>query len=321
MLAINPKTLHLEQYPCPNLGSEELLISVKAIGVNHADLLQRRGNYPPPLGSSPILGLEVCGVVKQIDPHVKRFKKDDLVMCLLQGGGYAEKVVVHESRCMLLPKNLSFVYGAAIPEVFLTAYQALFTIGQLQPGQWVLIHTGGSGVGTAAIQLSRAIDAKPLVTTRSQEKLEKCLAIGASAAINPTTSGFAKKVLELTEGQGSDLILDFVGASYFKENMEAIAPGGAMICLATLGGAQVENFDLRQLLKKWVTFSGTTLRSRPQDYVAKLIEEFSDFALPRFETGSLRPIIDTVFPWGKAKEAHKKLLQNQAFGKIVLIVE
>lgn len=318
---VKQSKLALEEVPDPKPGLEEVLVSIKAFGINHADLLQRRGKYPPPPGASPILGLEAAGIVEQVGSHESAFKKGDRVMCLLTGGGYAEKVTVHQSRCMPIPKNLSFEMAAAIPEVFLTAYQALFTIGELQPMQWVLIHAAGSGVGTAALQLARVSDAKTIGTTRSKDKLEPCLELGANGMINTSDGKFAKKVHELTEGHGADLILDFIGALYFNENMDAIAIGGALISIATLGGTTIENFDLKLLMKKWATLSGTTLRNRPIEYVSKLVGEFSRFALPRFEQGSLKPIIHTILPWKKVEEAHEKLTHSQAFGKIVLIVD
>lgn len=294
---------------------DELLVSVRAIGVNHADLLQRQGKYPPPPGVSPILGLEVAGVV--VDPQNTPYKKGDRVMCLLAGGGYAEKVAVHKGSVLPLPENLSFEEGAAIPEVFLTAYQALFLIGELQPEQTVLVHAAGSGVGTAALQLIRAAGASAIATSRTPDKLEKCLALGAKAVINPQGGGFAKKVLEATENHGVELVIDFIGAPYYEENIEALAMGGALIFLATLGGSTLEKFDFRPLLKKWATLSGSTLRSRPLAYKAKLVEEFAHFALPRFASKELKPIIHQVLPWEEADKAHSQLSQSQAFGKLI----
>lgn len=320
-LFVKENRLVLEKVPDPEPKVEEVQIAIKAFGINHADLLQRAGKYPPPLGASPILGLEAAGIVEEVGSHEVRFKKGDKVMCLLPGGGYAEKVCVHQGRCMPIPKHFSFEQAAAIPEAFITAYQTLFTIGELQPMQWVLIHAAASGVGTAALQLAKAMDAKTIGTTRSKEKMEACLELGANGVINTSEGKFAGKVHELTDGHGADLILDFVGASYFTENMEAIAIGGAMISIATLGDSTVEQFDLRLLLKKWITLSGTTLRNRPIEYVQKLIEEFSRFALPRFESGALKPIIHSVLSWKKAEEAHDKLTHSQAVGKIVLIVD
>ncbi len=214
-LIVDNHKLRIEKVEAPKPKTQEVLISVKALGINHADLLQREGKYPPPPGTSPILGLEVAGVVEELGSHTTRFKVGDRVMALLAGGGYAQKVSAPESHLMPIPPNLSFEEAAAIPEVFLTAYQALFLIGELQPKQWVLIHAAGSGVGTAALQLARSASAHSIATTRSQDKLERCLTLGAEAVINPTKGGFVNKVDEITQGHGADLILDFVGAPYF----------------------------------------------------------------------------------------------------------
>ncbi|MBS0629529.1 MAG: NAD(P)H-quinone oxidoreductase [Verrucomicrobia bacterium] len=320
-LIVKDNKLILDQIADPKPGPEDVLIEVKAFGLNHADILQRKGQYPPPPGVSTILGLEVAGIVEQVGSHESEFKKGDRVMCLLPGGGYAEKVAVHQARCMPIPHHLSFEQAAAIPEVFLAAYQSLFTIGELQPLQWVLIHAAGSGVGTAAIQLARAADAKTIATSRTKDKLEKCLELGANAVINTSDGKFAKKVHEVTDGHGADLILDFIGAAYFAENMEALAIGGAMISIATLSGGTIEKFDLRLLMKKWATLSGTTLRNRPIEFIEKLIKEFTHFAFPRFEQGILKPIIHSTLSWNQGEQGHEKLTQSQAFGKIVLIVD
>ncbi len=298
--------------------SVQVQVQVKAAGVNHADLLQIQGKYPPPPGVTDVLGLEVAGLV--LDPGSSTFQKGDRVMCLLSGGGYAKEVTVDPGSVLPLPKNLTFEEGAAIPEAFLTAYQALFLIGELQPEQRVLIHAGGSGVGTAAIQLAKAGGAHVIASTRSKDKLEKCLALGADAVLNTSDGPFAPKVKEMTENHGVELILDFVGAPYFDQNLDALAIGGAIIQLATLGGSVIEKMDLRHLMKKWATLSGTTLRSRPPEYKTKLAKEFAKFALPRFETKELRPIIHQAFPFEEASKAHECLENNQAFGKLVLIL-
>jgi len=310
--------LSLEKLPDPTPKTGEILVEVAAIGVNRADLLQRKGKYPPPPGASPLLGLEVAGTVAQTGETVSHFQEGDRVMCLLAGGGYAEKVTVDASLAMPIPSNLSFEEAAAIPEAFLTGYQALFQIGELTPGQWVLIHAAGSGVGTAAIQLASEGGARSIGTTRSRDKLEKCLALGAEGMVHPKEGKFANQVAEVTENHGADLILDFVGASYFDENFQALAQGGAILCISTLGGHIQEKFDLRLLMKKWGTLSGTTLRSRPLTYKAKLVEEFSHFALDRFEKKKLRPIISDSFPWEEVEKAHSLLEKGEAFGKVVL---
>ena len=305
----------------PVPSAEEILVKVDACGVNHADLLQKVGKYPPPPGVSEILGLEVAGTVEEVGINATRYKKNDKVMCLLSGGGYAEKVCIHEALAMPIPKNLNAEEASGIPEVFLTAYQALFQIGELRPNQWVLVHAAGSGVGTAALQLIRAAGAKSIATTRSKNKLEKCLELGANAVINTTDQKFAKKVQEITEGHGADLLLDFIGAPYFEENMEALAIGGALIFLATLGGNIKEKFNIRLLMQKWATLSGTTLRPRPLEYKAKLVEEFSRFALSRFESKELKPTLYTSLSWEEAEKAHDILEQNLAFGKITLKIK
>ena len=193
------------------LKAGQVRVAVKAIGVNHADLLQRKGKYPPPPGASDILGLEVAGTIDELGPNTHAFHKGDRVMCLLSGGGYADTVTVPETHCIPIPHNLSFEEGAAIPETFLTAYQAIYQIGELEPESILLIHAGASGVGTAAIQLARQFEAKVIATTRSKEKIEPCLNLGAFAVINAADGQFAKKVMEISEGHGADLILDFIG--------------------------------------------------------------------------------------------------------------
>lgn len=302
----------------PQPKTQEILIRVKACGISYPDLLQSQGKYPPPPGASPIIGLEVAGIVEQCGNDVVRFKPGDKVMALLSGGGYAEFAVAQEAQAMPIPKSLSFSEAAAIPECFLTAYQALFLIGEILPTQWVLIHAGGSGVGTAAVQLARVMGAKTIATSRSQSKLEKCLSLGVDAVINPRPEGFAQKVLEITEDHGADLILDFIGAEYFSENMTALSHGGAIIFLGVLGGRTIKELDIPLLMNKWATLTATTLRSRPPEYKAKLVTEFSRFALDRFAKKILRPIVQASFPWDQVSKAYHILAENKVFGKLVL---
>jgi tumor protein p53-inducible protein 3 len=312
--------LVIEEVDAPALNAEEILIRVAAIGVNSADLMQRQGRYPPPEGASPILGLEAAGTVLKLGSKSTRFKIGDRVMCLVSGGAYAELISVHEKLAMPIPKNLGFIEAASIPEVFLTAFLALFFLGKLRANQWVLIHAGGSGVGTAAGQLVKAGKAKSISTSRSKEKTEKSLKLGADAAIQVIDSKFSARVLTITNDHGADIILDFIGASYFEENMRSIAQGGTQVLISTLGGREVEKFDLGLLMRKWITLAGTTLRNRPLEYKAQLIEEFSKFALKKFESGELKPIIGASFPWEQAELAHEQLSKNQVFGKVVLTI-
>lgn len=322
IISTSPRApLEFAEIEIPKLKSQQVLIEVKAFGINYPDLLQRKGKYPPPPGSSEILGLEVAGIIKECATEAKRFKPGDKVMALLSGGGYAEFALADEALTMPIPDSLSFIESAAIPESFLTAYQALFFIGETLPTQWVLIHAGGSGVGTAALQLARTIGARTIATSLSQEKLEKCLSLGADAVLNPLPDGFAKKVLEITENHGVDLVLDFIGADYFTENMKALASGGTIIFLGTLGGHSISNLDIRSLLCKWATLTATTLRSRPLQYKAKLIEEFTHFSMDRFSKKTLRPILHASFPWTQISKAHQLLSEHKIFGKIVLTID
>lgn len=310
--------LIIAEVETPQPKTQEILIRVKACGISYPDLLQHQGKYPPPPGTSPIIGLEVAGIVEQCGSDVVRFKPGDKVMALLSGGGYAEFAIAEEAQTMPIPNSLSFIEAAVIPESFLTAYQALFLIGEVQPTQWVLIHAGGSGVGTAAIQLARAIGARTIATSRSQSKLEKCLSLGVDAVINPKPEGFAQKVLEITEGHGADLILDFIGADYFSENITALSSGGAIIFLGVLGGRTIKELDIPLLMNKWATLTATTLRFRPPEYKAKLVAEFSRFSLDRFAKKILRPVVHASFPWQQVSKAYHLLAENKVFGKLVL---
>lgn len=319
MKVLNTK-LEFAKMEIPKPGARQILVRNHAFSVNPMDILQKEGNYPPPPHASEILGVDIAGIVEEIGPHVTRFKKGDRVMCLLEGGGYAEYSVAAEELTMPLPEPLSLEEGAAIPEVFLTAYQALFLIGELQPLQWVLVHAGAGGVGTAAIQLIKEAQGKALVTCGSMEKIEACLSLGAIGGFNYKAEPFANKVLDITENHGADLILDFIGESFWKQNMQSLAQGGAIIQLSTLGGSTIPHFDLSWLMRKWATLTGTGLRYRPLDYKARLVKEFSLFALPRFKQKKLRPVIHQILSWKEAHKAHEILRSSSAIGKIILTV-
>ncbi|PZN09740.1 MAG: NADPH:quinone oxidoreductase [Bacillota bacterium] len=313
--------LFLGEYPTPEPGEGELLVRVRATALNRADILQRRGLYPPPPGASPILGLEIAGVVERAGPGCGGWRAGDRVFALVPGGGYAEYVTLPAAMAMPIPDNLGFEEAAAIPEAFFTAYQTLFWIGRLQAGERVLIHAGASGVGTAAIQLARDAGADVLVTAGSEAKLAACRALGASHAFNYKEGPFARRVLEATGGRGVDLVLDFVGAPYWEQNLECLATDGRLVLIATMGGGVVERCDLRLLMAKRLQVTGTTLRSRSPEYKARLTREFVQRVLPRFAEGRLRPVIDRVFPWDRVAEAHRYMEANRNIGKIVLRVE
>lgn len=315
-----PEQLILGEHEQPLPGPTELLVKVHATALNRADTLQRQGKYPPPKGASPILGLEIAGVVEEAGINCKRFKKGAKVFGLLPGGGYAEYATIDEAMAMPMPDNLSFEEAAAIPEVFLTAWQALIWLGKLQPGERALIHAGASGVGTAAIQLARAHKAEVLVTA-SETKTQACLDLGAHKAINYKEVPFEDEVLAYTNNEGVDVIVDFIAGPYFNQNLDCLRLDGRLVILASLGGGKVEEVDLRKILSKRLQVMGSTLRSRTKEYQIKLTEDMSRFALPLFKEGKLKPVIDSVYSWEEVAEAHRYMESNKNIGKIVLRVE
>jgi len=303
----------------PKPGPREVLVRVAATALNRADLLQREGKYPPPKGASDVLGLEVAGTVEAAGAEVRRWKPGDRVFGLLAGGGYAEYAVMHEDMAMAVPNGLSFEEAASLPEAFLTAYQALYWLGDLLPGERVLIHAGASGVGTAATQLVRAAGAHPYVTA-SAAKHERCRSLGAELTIDYRTEDFVERMRGATGGHGADLILDFIGAPYFVRNLRALAVDGRLVLLATMGGAAVERLDLRRLFKKRARVVASTLRNRSLDYKIRLTKEFAPLLRFLLEEGRVRPVIDSVFDWEDVAEAHRRMEANRNVGKIVLRV-
>jgi putative PIG3 family NAD(P)H quinone oxidoreductase len=281
--------------------------------------MQRRGRYPSPEGASDVLGLEMAGTVAAVGEHVIDWAAGDRVFGLLPGGGYAEYAVIHEDMAMAVPPGLALTEAAAIPEVFLTAFQALHWLGGLEGAQHILIHAGGSGVGTAAIQLVREAGAHPYITA-SAPKHALCADLGAEETIDYTTENFATRIAEATDGRGVDIILDFVGAPYYHGNVEALATDGRIVQLATLGGSRVEEVDLRSLMAKRAHLLASTLRDRSLAYKIELTQEFAGYALPKFVEGELEPVIDTTFDWTEAADAHRRMENNENAGKIVLRV-
>jgi len=302
--------------PTPAPRSGDLLVRVHAAGVNRADVLQRRGGYAPPVGASPILGLEVAGEV--VTP-AGNWQEGDRVMAVITGGGYAETAVFPAGLAMPIPDNLTYEQAAAIPEAFLTAYLNLFTLGGLQAGQSVLIHAGASGVGSAAIQLAKLAGARVFTTAGTPEKLERTRALGAEIAINYLEDSFGRIVLEATEEQGVDLVLDFVGEPYWNENLAALARGGRLLLIGFLGGSKGQ-LDLGPVMRKNLTVTGTLLRTTRLMHKVALTQAFVDFALPKFATGALTPVVDAVYPLEAAAEAHRHMEANRNIGKIVLTV-
>lgn len=312
--------LNFDEFKTPVPKEDEILVKVKATALNRADILQRKGKYPPPEGASPLLGLEIAGTVSAVGKNVTKWKAGDKVFGLIPGGGYAEYAVIHEDMAIAIPGNLSFEESAAIPEVFLTAFQAVVWYGKLKKKETILIHAGASGVGTAAIQLAKQFDAE-IIVTASKGKHDACLKLGADKAIDYKSAPFEAEVMNFTQKQGVDVIIDFVAGPYFNQNINCLKPDGRMVLLATLGGGEVEKFDLRKILRKRLSITGSTLRARSRDYQIKLTDEFAHFALDRFKEGKLKSVIDKVYNWKDVKEAHQFMEDNKNIGKLVLKIE
>lgn len=311
--------LFIGDVPIPEKKKGHVLVKVYASALNRADLLQRQGKYPPPKGESEILGLEIAGEI--IEPDADgNWNKGDRVMALLAGGGQAEYVSAQHELLMPLPPTLSFVQAAAIPEVFLTAYQAMFYEGKLKEGSTVLIHAGASGVGTAAIQLAKKRNIKVFVTC-SEPKRQACLDLGADLAIDYKSEAFDEVVLKETDDKGVDMVLDFIGGPNFNRNINALATGGQLIQIAMMGGPKATEVNLYPILRKHITIIGTTLRSRALSYKADLISSFySDYIQP-ISVGEINPVIDSVYPLDDIQEAHRLMEANKNIGKIVLEIQ
>ncbi|WP_158736825.1 NAD(P)H-quinone oxidoreductase [Alteribacillus sp. YIM 98480] len=313
-------SLYIGDYEDPAVGENDILINAKATAINRADLMQREGKYPPPPGASPILGLEVAGTIERMGEKVEGWKKGDRVCALLPGGGYAAKVSIPSDMAIKIPENLSFEEASAIPEAYLTAFLNLFTISDLQQGEDVLIHAGASGVGTAAIQLAKEKQANVIVTAGSNEKLRYCEKLGADIVINYKHEDFSKIVLETTNNKGADIILDFIGASYWEQNMKAVAIDGRWILISALGGSKT-NVELGKIIGKRISIVGTTLRPRTLEFKTSLVNQFKSFAMKKFENGQLLSIVDQVFNWRDAEDAHKFIEENKNIGKVVLKID
>jgi putative PIG3 family NAD(P)H quinone oxidoreductase len=308
-----------EEAPDIQCGPEEVLVNVKATAVNRADLLQAMGLYPPPPGESEILGLEMAGVIAAVGDAVKGRQIGDKVLALLPGGGYAQQVAVHYQMLIELPGSWSFVEGAAIPEVWLTAFINLFIEGTLQSGETVMIHAGGSGVGTAGIQMAREAGALVYITAGAEEKLEKCRALGAVLALNYKEQDFFEEVMAATGGKGVDLILDPVGGAYLNQNLNLLKENGRLVNIGLLGGNTAE-MNMATLLGKSLRIIGSRLRSRPLTEKIAVTQQFKERFWPMLGKGKIQPVIDTVFPIEEVQAAHAYVRENRNTGKVILEV-
>ena len=304
--------------PTPEPGPHEVRIRVAATAVNRADLVQRAGRYPPPPGASPLLGLEASGVIDAVGSEVTDWAPGDSAVALLTGGGYAEQVVVHHSLVLPVPHGLNLVQAAALPEVWATAWLNLAIEARLQPGHRVLLHAGGSGVGTAAVQLCRLLGATSFVTAGSEAKIQRCIALGAEGGANRHEGPWID-ACKAWSPDGVDIILDPVGAGYLTDNLRALAVGGSLVNIGLLGGREGE-LDLARILVRRLRIIGSVLRSRPLDERASIVHGLRTVIWPALASRIVEPVIAKELPLPAAAEAHALLASNETLGKVVLVV-
>ncbi|MCH8183694.1 MAG: NAD(P)H-quinone oxidoreductase [Proteobacteria bacterium] len=312
-----PEALKPVSQPLPSVGAGEILIKVAAAGINRADILQRRGFYPPPPGAPNTPGLEAAGTVAALGAGVSGFAIGDEVCCLLAGGGYAEYCAVPAPQVLPVPKGLSMVEAGAVPETFFTVWTNVFDQAGLKSGERFLVHGGSSGIGTTAIQLAHAFGAETYATAGSAEKCAACEKLGAKRAINYREEDFVAVIKDATNGEGVDVILDMVGGEYVQRNFAALAVGGRLVNIAFMGGAKAQ-VDFNPFLRKRLTFSGSTLRARPVEEKGEIAASLRQKAWPLLEDGTVKAVIDSTYPLADAPKAHERMESSAHIGKIVL---
>jgi putative PIG3 family NAD(P)H quinone oxidoreductase len=312
-----PEVLEVGEVSQPEPGPEQILVRVKACALNRADLLQRRGKYAPPPGESDILGLEIAGDVAQLGANVKDYKIGERVFGLVASGAYAEYCLLDQGMAMRIPEKFSYPEAASISEAFLTAQEAVFTLGQLQPKESILIHAGGSGVGSAAIQLARQVGAKIFTTTSDETKSAKITAFGADEILNYKNQDFAAEILRFTHNEGVNVIIDFVGAEYLAQHLRLLQTAGRMTLVGMMGGSKTE-IDINLILVKRLQLKGLMMRLRPLAEKRLITQHFQEKWLPLFSNGKLVPVIDSVFDYKDVQAAHKHMESNRNVGKIIL---
>jgi putative PIG3 family NAD(P)H quinone oxidoreductase len=318
-IVVDDKSLQWRDVPDVKAGVGEVLIRNRATAINRADLAQRAGAYPPPPGASAILGLECAGEVIAVGEGVSSYRPGDRVCALLAGGGYAELVNVPAGQTLRVPRGLSFEQAAALPEVFATAYLNLFIEARLAIGESVLLHAGASGVGTAAIQLCAMNHSPCFVTAGSDDKIARCVALGATGGANRRTESFVDKVATWTNGQGFDVILDPVGAQYLKSNLRGLRSDGRLVVIGLMGGAVAE-LELGVMMMKRLRVIGSTLRARSIAAKSAVMDDLERVVWPLLDAGIIKPIVDTVLPITEAAWAHELVAGDQTFGKVVMTI-
>jgi NADPH2:quinone reductase len=314
-----PEVLKPAEGPIPEPGAGQVLVRVRAAGVNRPDVIQRQGHYPPPPGASPIPGLEIAGIVEKIGNGVSGFAPGDVVCALVTGGGYAEYCAADAYCCLPVPKGLGVEQAAALPETFFTVWTNLFDRGALKPGETLLVHGGSSGIGTTAIQFGANFGARVFATAGTEEKCRACRRLGAELAVNYRTQDFVEECLRATEGRGVDVILDMVAGDYIPRNIKVAAEEGRIVIIAGLGGFSAEVNFLPLMLKRLV-ITGSTLRARPPAFKGAIAAKLRKHVWPFIEAKKILPVIHKVLPLAQAAEAHRMMEAGEHIGKIVLRV-
>jgi len=315
-----PEVMHLVGRPLPAPKPGEVVIKVAAAGVNRADCYQRQGAYPPPLGASDILGLEIAGTVAALGEDVSGWKVGDRLCALVSGGGYAEYCAAHSGSCFSLPTGYDWVKAAALPETSMTVWSNIWMRAELKPGETLLVQGGSSGIGTTAIQLASALGHRVFVTAGSDEKCTACERLGAEKAINYKTQDFVEAVKTLTDGRGVDVILDMVGGDYIPRELNTLAEEGRLVLIAFQRGMQA-NVDLGLIMRRRLTVTGSTLRARDETFKTEVARAVKEKVWPLLEAGSLAPVISATFPLAQAADAHRLMESSRHIGKIILKLE
>ncbi|OZI28471.1 NAD(P)H-quinone oxidoreductase [Bordetella genomosp. 7] len=314
-----PEVLVPAERPMPEPGPGEVLIKVAAAGINRPDVFQRKGNYAPPPGASDLPGLEVAGEIVGGDAAAAGFAVGDKVCALVAGGGYAEYCVAPAVQCLPIPRGLTEIEAAGLPETYFTVWSNVFDRGALQAGETLLVHGGASGIGTTAIQLARAMGHTVYATVGSDERARAVEALGAARGINYKTQDFVQEVRDATGGAGVNVILDMVAGEYINRNLKCLADDGRIVIIALLGGARAE-VDGNQILRRRLTITGSTLRPRPVEFKGAIARSLRKHAWPLLEAGSIKPVVHATFPLEQASAAHAMMEAGENIGKIILTV-